>query len=148
MIPIEHLSIVCLAFATICEAVVLIRCLRTERDKTDHSELEQLRASVERMNHINSEQADEIASAMNAYEEQKKKAELNEFEVLTLGKKYEDSRLMALQLSADLEAAVEAICTSGKCKTMTFYGECKNVCPHIGKWKTHIAEAEKYRKEA
>ena len=147
MIPIEHLSIVCLAFATICEAVVLIRCLRTERDKTNHSELEQLRASVERMNHINSEQADEIASAMNAYEEQKKKAELNECEVLTLGKKYEDARLMALQLSANLGAAIEMVCT--KCKTMTLYGECKNVCPHIGKWKTHIAEAEKYRpKEA
>lgn len=146
MIPIEHLSIVCLAFATICEAVVLIRCLRTERDKTNHSELEQLRASVERMNHINSEQADEIASAMNAYEEQKKKAELCEFEVIKARKAVEDARLMALQLSADLEAAIGMVCT--KCKTMTLYGECKNVCPHIGKWKTHIAEAEKYRKEA
>lgn len=146
MIPIEHLSIVCLAFATICEAVVLIRCLRTERDKTDHSELEQLRASVERMNHINSEQADQLTSALNAYEGQKKKAELQEFEVLKVTKQFEDAKLMALQLSADLEAAIGMVCT--KCKTMTLYGECKNVCPHIGKWKTHIAEAEKYRKEA
>lgn len=139
MIPIEHLSIVCLAFATICEAVVLIRCLRTERDKTNHSELEQLRASVERMNHINSEQADEIASAMNAYEEQKKKAELNEFEVLTLGKKYEDARLLALQLAADLGAAIEMICT--KCRSRN--GSCTNDCPHIGKWRQHKAEAYK-----
>ena len=146
MIPVEHIAIVCLAFATFCEAVVLLRNLRVEHHKVKESELEELRASVERMNHINSEQADEIASAMNAYEEQKKKAELNEFEVLTLGKKYEDARLMALQLSADLEAAIGMVCT--KCKTMTLYGECKNVCPHIGKWKTHIAEAEKYRKEA
>lgn len=147
MIPIEHLSIVCLAFATICEAVVLIRCLRTERDKTDHSELEQLRASVERMNYVNSEQADEIASAKNAYEEQKQRADLNEFAVLKETKRRMDAETSALQLSADLEAAIGMVCT--KCKTMTLYGECKNVCPHIGKWKTHIAEAEKYRpKEA
>ena len=141
MIPIEHLSIVCLAFATICEAVVLIRCLRTERDKTDHTELEQLRASVERMNHINSEQADQLTSALNAYEGQKKKAELGEFEVLKSRKAVEDARLMALQLSADLEAAIEMICTN--CRSRK--GSCTNDCPHIGKWKTHIAEAEKYR---